>query len=160
MSRIPSEIIVAAVSRENVIGRDGRMPWHDPEELRHFRAVTLDCTVIMGRRTYAAIGRPLPQRRNIVISQTLPAAPGIFVCPDFDAAVALAQSFAAPIRYIGGAMVYAAALKRADGIILSRLHLSVAGDTYFPAIDPHIWQATGCEDHPTFSLCTYVRRGV
>ena len=136
----PEEIIVAAVARNGVIGAHGSIPWHCPEELRLFRTITLGGTVIMGRRTYLSIGHPLADRRNIVVSSTLPETAGITVVRSFAAAVTIALAAAAPIYYCGGAQIYAQALARADAIYLSRMNWDAEGDVSFPDIDPRIWQ--------------------
>ncbi|MBE0504074.1 MAG: dihydrofolate reductase [Desulfuromonadales bacterium] len=153
----PEEIIVAAVASNGVIGAKGRIPWHCPEDLRLFRALTLGGTVIMGRRTYHSIGHPLAGRRNIVISSTLSETPGIILPPTFDAAVALALSFLAPIYYCGGAQIYARALERADAIYLSRMKANAEGDVFFPDIDPLVWQVVQEEDFADFVHLRYRR---
>ena len=154
----PEEIIVAAVARNGVIGAQGSIPWHCPEELRLFRALTLGGTVIMGRRTYQSIGHPLAGRRNIVVSSTLPETAGITVVRSFAAAVATALVAAAPIYYCGGAQIYVQALERADGIYLSRMNEDAEGDVFFPDIDPLIWQVVRQERFADFSHLHYRRR--
>lgn len=153
----PEEIIVAAVARNGVIGAKGRIPWHCPEDLRLFRAMTLGGTVIMGRRTYRSIGHPLSGRRNIVISSTLRESAGITVVPSFEVAVAMALAALAPIYYCGGVEIYARALERADAIYLSRMKASAEGDVVFPVIDPLIWQVVREEDFTDFVLLCYRR---
>lgn len=153
----PDEIIVAAVARNGVIGAAGKIPWHCPEDLRLFRKMTLGGTVIMGRKTYQSIGRPLDGRRNIVISSTLQGGAGITVVPSFSAAVAAALGLGVPIYYCGGAQIYAQALKRADAIALSLMKAEATGDILFPEIDPLIWQVISREDFADFSLLFYRR---
>jgi len=153
----PQEIIVAAMASNGVIGDLGRIPWHCPEDLRLFRAMTQGGTLIMGRRTYQSIGHPLAGRRNIVISSTLSETSGIILFPTFDAAVAKALSFLAPIYYCGGAQIYARALERADAIYLSRMKASAEGDVYFPVIDPAIWQVVCEKEFADFVLFCYQR---
>lgn len=157
-SQKPEEIIVAAVARNGVIGAKGRIPWHCPEDLRLFRALTLGGTVIMGRRTYQSIGHPLPGRRNIVVSSTLQESAGITVAPSFEAAVAIALAALAPIYYCGGSEIYARALDRADGIYLSRMKASAKGDVFFPVIDPLLWQVVREEHFADFTLLCYRRK--
>ena len=152
------EIIVAAVARNGVIGARGAIPWHCPEELRLFRAITLGGTVIMGRITYESIGHPLDGRGNIVVSSTLPVTAGVTVVRSFAAAVAVALAAAAPIYYCGGAQIYAQALDRADAIYLSRMKWAAEGDVFFPAIDPLIWQVVREEDFADFVHLRYRRR--
>jgi len=136
----PEEIIVVAVARNGIIGAQGSIPWHCPEDLRLFRAITFGGTVIMGRRTYQSIGHPLAGRRNIVVSSTLQKQIGITVVRSFAAAVSTALAALAPIYYCGGAQIYAQALDRADAIYLSRMNADAEGDVPFPDIDPLIWQ--------------------
>ena len=152
------EIIVAAVARNGVIGAQGCIPWHCPEELRLFRALTLGGTVVMGRRTYQSIGHPLDGRRNIVISSTLPETAGITVVRSFAAAVATALALSAPIYYCGGAQIYAQALDRVDAIYLSRMNEEAAGDVFFPDIDPRIWQLVREERFADFIHLHYRRK--
>lgn len=154
----PEEIIVAAVARNGIIGAQGGIPWHCPEELRLFRAITLGGTVIMGRRTYQSIGHPLVGRRNIVVSSTLQEVAGITVVRSFAAAVVIALTALAPIYYCGGAQIYAQALERADAIYLSRMNADAEGDVLFPVIDPRIWQMVREERFADFIHLHYRRR--
>lgn len=154
----PEEIIVAAVARNGVIGAQGSIPWHCPEELRLFRTITLGGTVIMGRRTYLSIGHPLADRRNIVVSSTLPEIPGITVVRSFAAAVTAALALSVPIYYCGGAQIYAQALARVDAIYLSRMNVDAVGDVFFPDLDPRIWQVVRSERFADFIHCHYRRR--
>lgn len=154
----PEEIIVAAVARNGVIGAQGSIPWHCPEELRLFRAITLGGTVIMGRRTYLSIGHPLAGRRNIVVSSTLPDTSGVTVVRSFAAAVTAALAAAVPIYYCGGAQIYAQAFARADAIYLSRMKWEAEGEVFFPEIDPRIWQVVREEDFSDFVHLHYRRK--
>ena len=154
----PEEIIVAAVARNGIIGAKGAIPWHCPEELRLFRAITLGGTVIMGRRTYQSIGHPLDGRRNIVVSSTLQETAGITVVPSFAVAVAAALATPAPIYYCGGAQIYAQALVRADAIYLSRMNWDAEGDVFFPDIDPRIWRVVREERFADFLHLHYRRK--
>jgi dihydrofolate reductase len=153
----PDEIIVAAVARNGIIGAQGAIPWHCPEELRLFRTITLGGTLIMGRRTYQSIGHPLAGRRNIVVSLTLPESAGVTVVPSFEAAVAIALAASAPIYYCGGAQIYAQALDRADAIYLSRMNADAEGDVFFPEINPLIWQVVREESFADFVHLHYRR---
>lgn len=154
----PDEIIVAAVARNGIIGAQGTIPWHCPEDLRLFRAITLGGTVIMGRTTYLSIGHPLAGRRNIVISSNLSPRAGLTVVPSFEAAVAVALATAAPVYYCGGAQIYARALERADAIYLSRMDRDAEGDVFFPEIDPLVWQVVQEERFTDFVHLHYRRR--
>ena len=154
----PDEIIVVAVARNGIIGAHGAIPWHCPEELHLFRAITLGGTVIMGRRTYQSIGHPLDGRRNIIVSSTLQEQDGITVVRSFAAAVTTALAGSAPIYYCGGAQIYAQALDRADAIYLSRMNADAAGDVSFPDIDPRIWQVVQEERFADFVHLRYRRK--
>ncbi|GIW92338.1 MAG: hypothetical protein KatS3mg110_0379 [Pirellulaceae bacterium] len=132
--------IVAAVADNGVIGKQGRLPWHLPEDLRHFKKLTMGHVLIMGRRTYESIGRPLPGRRTIVLSSSRTfQAPGILVAGTFQEALRLAQD--SPLAFVvGGAAVYREALRHADQLYLTRIYATVDGDTFFPEIDWQEWQ--------------------
>ncbi|WP_305042728.1 dihydrofolate reductase [Geoalkalibacter sp.] len=160
-SQIPptsDKIILAAVAENGVIGRDGRLPWHLPEDLAHFRRLTLGQTLIMGRATFLGIGRPLDQRLNLVVSRSLPPQPGIHVCRTFEEALTTAENAGRSIFFIGGAEIYRQALAVADRMILSRVHGHFTGDRFFPAFSLAQWQLVQEESGKDFDLLTYVRR--
>ncbi len=139
--------IIAAVSDNGIIGRDGTMPWHLGADLKRFRALTWGHTIIMGRRTYESIGRPLPGRRSIVLSrQPDYAPPGLHVAADLDAALALTDTEETAFL-IGGAAVYRAGLAVADTMHLTRIHAAFDGDVRFPAFDPAHWTCVERERH-------------
>ncbi len=140
----PEIILVVAAAENGVIGRDGAMPWHLPEDLRRFKRLTIGHPVIMGRRTFASIGRPLPGRHNIVLTRD-PAwrVEGVAVAANLAEAIAAAgldpRTRAGRIFVIGGAQVYALALPVATAIELTRVHATPQGDTHFPGPDPERW---------------------
>lgn len=139
--------LIAAMARGRVIGLRGSMPWHLPAELQHFKSLTVGKPVIMGRRTYESIGRPLPERRNIVVSGN-PAfqATGIERAESLEAALTLAGDAGSPEAMIaGGAQLYAQALSLAGRMYLTYLDLTVDGDTHFPRWDPAEWEELGRE---------------
>jgi dihydrofolate reductase len=140
--------LLVAVTENGVIGRDNGMPWHLPDDLRHFKALTLGKPVLMGRRTYQSIGRPLPGRTNLVLTRdpTWTVA-GVTAVADLDAAVRAAGS-AAELVVAGGAQVYALALPRATRIYLTRIHAVIDGDTRLPELDLHHWHELSRELHP------------
>jgi dihydrofolate reductase len=140
--------LLVAVTENGVIGRDNGMPWHLPDDLRHFKALTLGKPVLMGRRTYQSIGRPLPGRTNLVLTRdpTWTVA-GVTAVADLDAAVRAAGS-AAELVVAGGAQVYALALPRATRIYLTRIHAVIDGDTRLPELDLHHWHELSRESHP------------
>jgi len=131
---------VVAATENNVIGRDNGMPWHLPADLQHFKAVTLGKPVLMGRRTFAAIGRPLPGRRNLVLSRDLG-----FVAAGVETFSTLEQALAAAgdvdeLMIIGGQTVYELALPHVQRVHLTRLHMQVEGDAHFPDLPPEQWR--------------------
>ena len=131
--------IIVAASDDEVIGRDNALPWKLATDMARFRALTSGKPVLMGRRTWEAIGRPLPGRTNIVITRA-PAyvATGATTVPEFAAALAVAGG-AQEIMVIGGAQIYALALPIARRVYLTRVHGPVQGDTYLRGLDPADW---------------------
>ena len=136
--------LVVAVSRNGVIGRDGGLPWHLPEDLKHFRRNTVGHAIVMGRKTWDSIGRPLPGRRNIVITRNQEfQLEGAEVVHSLEEAVALAREGGdSEPRIIGGASLYEAALPLATRIFLTEVDLEVEGDTFFPDLDQDGWRET------------------
>lgn len=128
--------LVVAVARNGVIGKDGGLPWRLPEDLKHFRAVTTGHAIVMGRKTWDSIGRPLPQRRSIVVTRDPSfAAAGAEVAHDLGAALDLAFATDDEPRVIGGGQIYAAALPLATALYLTEVDQDVDGDVHFPAFD-------------------------
>ncbi|MVG14671.1 type 3 dihydrofolate reductase [Aeromonas jandaei] len=141
--------MIAAMAHDRVIGKDNQMPWHMPADLAHFKRVTLGKPVLMGRKTFESIGRPLPGRRNLVISRN-PGyqADGIEVVGSVEAALALlADNEVAEVMVIGGGHLYAELLPKADCLYLTRIDLEVEGDTRFPAFADEQWQCVEREAH-------------
>jgi dihydrofolate reductase len=144
----PLVSLLVAATENGVIGRDNGMPWHLPDDLRHFKALTLGKPVLMGRRTFDSIGRPLPGRTNLVLTRAADwAVPGTTAVPDLDAALGAAGS-AGELVVAGGAQVYALALPRASRIYLTRIHAVIEGDTRLPDLDLSSWHETSRELHP------------
>jgi dihydrofolate reductase len=140
--------LIAAVGDNGVIGAGGAIPWHVPADFAHFKALTLGHVLVMGRATYDSIGRPLPGRTTIVLTRDAGwRAPGVLVAGDLDAALELADGLAGDVFVAGGAGVYAAALDRADAQVLTEVHLSPSGDTYYPRFDRRDWRETRREPH-------------
>ncbi len=128
--------IIAAMTESRVIGLNNELPWRIPEDLKRFKAVTMGHPIIMGRKTYESIGRPLPGRRNIVISQTPGFAPaGVTVVPSLNEALALCPESEGERFVIGGARVFQDALPLADRLYLTFVHNEFKGDTHFPAFE-------------------------
>ncbi len=144
MSRLagPRVYLVAALAANGVIGKDGGLPWRLPEDMRHFKELTLGHPVIMGRKTWESLGKPLPGRENLVVSRTAAyEAPGASVCASLDAALALCAG--EPVAFvIGGGELYAAALPLADGLVLTEIHRDFTGDARFPEFDRAAWRET------------------
>ena len=155
--------LIAAVARNRVIGRDGGLPWHIPADLKHFKSLTTGHTVVMGRRTYESIGRPLPNRRNIVVSRSMtsPSA-GIEIVRSL--AASLESTAGQECFIIGGAQLYAEALPRAHWLHLTRVEAEVAGDVLFPEVDWSQWdleeEVVGTDPQATvpFTFCRYRRK--
>lgn len=144
--------LIAAVAANGVIGAGNALPWHLPADLRRFRELTWGHPVIMGRNTWDSLParfRPLPGRTNIVLSRDPDFAPGgASVARSLEEALATGTAARAPVFVIGGAALYAQTLDRAARIYLTRLHFEVAGDAFFPPLDPRQWRETAREEHP------------
>ena len=160
----PKIAVVVAVGRNGVIGQDGDLPWSLPNDLRWFKQQTLGKPVIMGRRTYLSIGRPLPRRRNIVLTRSRwPAPDGVETAPDLDTALALTAE-APEVAVIGGAGVFADALPLADRLIWTAVDAAPDGDTMMPPVDWGQWIETFREAHqasdtaPAHVFLEYQRR--
>lgn len=164
-------VLVAAIGENNVIGVEGKLPWHISSDLKHFRALTLGKPVIMGRRTFESIGRPLDQRTNIVVSRSLArVGAGVVIATSVDAALGVARvdadkRGAKEIMVIGGGDIFAALMPRAERLEITHVHASPDGDSFFPEIDPGLWEQRSSRDVPAgpkdsaaFTLATYVRR--
>ena len=163
--------VIVAAAENGVIGSNNALPWHLPDDLRYFKRVTMGKPLVMGRRTFESIGRPLPGRTNIVISRNPHfRADGVRVAASLDAALRLARSVAQAdgvdeLLVIGGAQIYAEAIPRADRLYLTRVHAAVDGDAFLPPIDWRDWQETGRERHRgsatnpyDYSFVVYERR--
>jgi dihydrofolate reductase len=140
--------VIVAVSDNGVIGRDDDLPWRLSADLVRFKRLTMGHHLIIGRRTFESIGRALPGRHMIVVTRnpSWPAPPGVEVATSLDQALALAA--ADPEVFVGGgAAIYQLALPRADRLYLTRVHATVAGDTFFPALDLADWRLVETEDH-------------
>lgn len=145
MSTRPAITLIAAVSENGVIGRDGGLPWRLPADMKHFVEQTRGKPVVMGRKNYEDIGRPLPKRRNIVLSRRAGfEAPGCVVVHDPDAAVAAAGD-APEVMIIGGEEVYRDFLPRADRLQITLVHADIPGDTHFPEFDSAAWREVSRE---------------
>jgi dihydrofolate reductase len=163
-------IIIAAVAENGVIGRGNALPWRLKSDMAHFRNLTMGKPVVLGRKTYASIGKPLAGRTTIVISRDENfSAPGIAVAPNFASALATAHGDAlrrnaAAIIVAGGADIYGQALPLATRLVITEVHKRVDGDARFPAIDAKLWRETarseqkpGPQDEAGFAFVVYER---
>lgn len=150
--------IIAAMTRERVIGREDQLPWSLPEDLQHFRSLTVGNTIIMGRKTYESIGHPLPDRQNIVLSRTLEQLPGARICRNFTDSLLLASRFRRPVFVVGGAELYRKALPIARVLHISWVKHAHAGNVYFPEFDLADWSVSEELDNPDFRYVQYLRR--
>ncbi len=162
--------LIVAAAENGIIGRANQLPWHLPADLKHFRALTIGKPIVMGRRTFESIGKPLPGRFNIVISRQTGLDLGdVSVAGTVKEALRIGREAAAAdgvdeILVIGGAEIYQQALPRADRIYLTEVHAEVAGDTYFPTVDWSQWreierERQGSDDagQPAYSFVVFDR---
>lgn len=149
MAEPPAIALIVAVAENDVIGRSGQLPWHLPDDLKRFKALTMGKPMLMGRRTFESIGRPLPGRASLVLTRAAD-----WVAPDGVTVVhsleeALERTRGAPeLAVIGGAEVFRLALPRALRVDLTRVHARVDGDTFFPPLDPREWREVERIEHP------------
>lgn len=150
---LPVSLIVAA-TRNQVIGLENQMPWHLPADLRYFKQRTLGKPIIMGRKTWESLGRPLPGRLNIVISRQADVAlAGAEVFADLASAIERGQEWATQqgvdeVMVIGGGQIYQQAIALAQRVYLTRIELELEGDTFFPVLGADDWQQTSAQAHP------------
>lgn len=152
-------IIIAAMNTRRVIGRNGTMPWHLPEDLGRFKSVTMGGTVVMGRKTFASIGHPLPGRRNIILSRTMQSAEGAEIVRGLEEALAAAAGDDS-VFIIGGAELYRDALERADELQLTIVDDPADGDTFFPPYEHLIgtrYTEHRSEERDGYRVITYIR---
>ena len=154
--------LIVAVDAQLGIGVNNTLPWHLKEDLAHFKRVTTGHPIIMGRKTFDSIGRPLPNRRNIVITRNHAwKHEGVEVASSLDAALKLVDGV--PSYIIGGAQIFIEALPRAERLVVTHLDKTFHCDTFFPAIDPSLWQAVEREQHHSdengcdYAFVTYQR---
>lgn len=149
MSQIsgPRVYLVVALASNGIIGANGQLPWHFPEDLQHFKRLTMGHPVIMGRRTWESLKGPLPGRENIVVTRT-PGyeAPGAAVATSLESALALCAGERVAF-VIGGSRLFAESLPIADGLVITEIHKDFAGDTWFPPYDRSRWRESQREAH-------------
>jgi dihydrofolate reductase len=164
--------MIAAIGENGIIGREGEIPWRLPTDFAHFKRTTLGKPLVMGRKTFESIGRPLPGRTSIVVTrQPGYVRDGVIVCYSlaaaFEAAQAVAQrDGASEVMIGGGAEIYREAMPLAERLYVTHVAAAPAGDAAFPAIDPGVWEVTrrhditrGEKDSADFTVLTYERRG-
>jgi dihydrofolate reductase len=163
-------VLLAAVAENGVIGRDNTLPWRLKSDMQHFRAFTMDKPVVMGRKTYQSIGKPLKGRTTIVVSRDPAfAVPGILAAPNLAAALEAARGDALrrnsdAIVVAGGGDIYVQAMAVATQLAITEVHKRVEGDARFPIIDPKLWRETtrserqpAADDEVSFAFVTYER---
>jgi dihydrofolate reductase len=145
--------ILVAVAENGVIGREGQLPWHLSSDLRRFKRLTMGHAILMGRKTWESIGRPLPGRTSIVLSRQAnyqPGHDGVLVATNLDEALAQARRSVVEVDeafIIGGAGIYEMCLPRADRLLVTRVHAQIEGDVHFPQVDWNAWQLIEETDH-------------
>ncbi len=156
------KIIIVAVSENNVIGSNGKIPWHSKAELKHFKNTTMGNPIIMGRKTFESIGKVLPGRLNIVLTKTperFEESENLKFFSDLnDALNFCSEQNAEKVFIIGGESVYKEAMKAADEIILTRMKITVEGDTFFPKVDSNFWRLSKTEKGEEFNIEYYERK--
>ena len=163
---VPRLTLIAAVARNGVIGRDNTLPWRLPEDLQHFKALTMGHPIIMGRKTFESLGRLLPGRTHIVVTRSADwNAPGCLAAHSLEAAIARSAGCAGAedVFIIGGADIYRQAIGLVHRLQLTEIHADMIGDTHFPTLDAAAWVAVDRDRHTAaagfqFEFVTYVRR--
>jgi len=155
--------LIAAMDRNRVIGIKNGLPWHLPEDFKHFKSVTMGKPVIMGRKTYESIGRPLPGRRNIVVSTSGFSIEGVDTVSSLEEALVLVADVD-EVMVIGGASIYAQTLPLANRLYITHVNTEVEGDAWFPEIDSNVWNmveqqsfAADSKNPYDFTIRTYQR---
>jgi dihydrofolate reductase len=158
--------LVVAAARNGVIGKDGALPWRLSSDLKRFKANTIGRPVIMGRKTYQSIGKPLPGRDNIVVTRDPGFAPdGVFAVPGVGAALELGrakakQAGAVEVCVIGGGEIYRQTFDLADRLVVTFVDAEIEGDTRFPMIDSEVWREISSENHPAGEKDSHATRHV
>ena len=163
-------VLIAAVAENGVIGRNNKMPWHLSSDLKRFRAATMGKPVVMGRKTYLSIGKPLDGRTNIVVTRDKAfAAAGVVIASNIESALAVARGDALrrganTVAVIGGTEIFAQTMPLAERLEITQVHARPDGDTHFPEIDRTIWREVDRSEHPAgpkddaaYSHVTYIR---
>jgi len=148
--------IIAAIGKNNELGKDNQLLWHLPEDLKYFKKMTLEHPIIMGRKTYESIGKPLPNRTNIVVSRKEDwFEEGILIVPSIKDAIKHAKKINEQIFIIGGGNIYEQTIDLADCLKITQVDFQTKADAFFPKIDENIWQKTDEIHHPKDEKNTY-----
>ncbi len=150
--------LIAAITPNFVIGKNNRVPWNDKEEMALFKRFTQGNTVIMGRKTFQSIGKPLSQRNNIIVSKTLSSIPSAIVCKSVEEALVKAKFLGKDIFIIGGGEIFSQTISIADELFLSFMRVEVDGDTYFPKFNEKEWKLKETISFATFEFRRYERK--
>lgn len=154
--------LVAAVAKNGVIGAKNALPWYIPEDLKHFKQVTVGKTVLMGKNTFDSIikhlKKPLPERVNVVVSRQkdIQVPEGVMVYDDLEKAI-VGLKDTPEVMVAGGGQIFNQLIDKADKLILTEVHKEVEGDVFFPKVDKATWKEVAREDHPEFSFVEYER---
>ena len=154
--------LIAAVAKNNVIGRENDLPWYLPEDLKRFRKLTTGKIVLMGRKTFESImkrlGKPLPDRKNVVVTRSvdLEAPASVEIANSLDEA--LSKYAGEDLFVIGGGQIFAQTIDKADTLYITQVNLDARGDSFFPQIDPARWKKVQEEEHDNYTFATYNKR--
>ena len=156
-------VLIASVSANGVIGNKGKIPWHFPEDLKHFKRITEKNYILMGRKTFDSIGKALPDRINIIVSKLkkdeIPNVSGLKVVENIEDGLKFASDAGQQKIYIiGGGEIFSQVIEKADELIITELDSEFEGDVYFPQINPDKWEIYGKEMYSGFNIVNYVRR--
>ena len=151
-------ILIAGMTKSRVIGKDNQLPWNISEDLQNFKKLTLEKTVLMGRKTFDSIGRPLPKRNNLVLSRSMPSQEGIIVCSSIEQSIEKAKQYNQDLFIIGGSTIYQQFLPYANKMYLSYIKQEYEGDTYFPEFNKEDWEIESTQDFQEFEFVVYRRK--
>ncbi|MCF6271219.1 MAG: dihydrofolate reductase [Melioribacteraceae bacterium] len=156
------KILISAVSQNNIIGRNNKIPWNNKEELKYFKETTLNHAVLMGRKTYDSIGKPLPKRINLIISRDIKTNDklnNLFYFESINEALKYAENLEVEKTFIiGGSEIYSQSICKVDELLISRMPFEIAGDKYFPDIKSEIWKLRDVQEFNSFKVESYFRR--
>ncbi len=151
-------ILIAGMTNSRVIGKDNALPWHIPEDLKNFKELTSGKTILMGRKTYESIGRPLPNRNNLVLSRSMPPTENLIICNNIEDSIKKAKTFNQDLFIIGGSTIYQQFLPYANKMYLSYIKKEYQGDTYFPEFNKEEWEIEQTKDFEEFEFVIYRRK--